>query len=116
RQYRALMKVGCTGCGYCLPCPSGVMIPNCFEEFNRLHMFRGGNEARFLYAMRLGGVLADGRPGYASQCVRCGECLDKCPQRIAIPDVLAQVASEFEGPDLADRVALAQRIFHVEPE
>ena len=36
---RGLMKVGCTGCGYCTPCPSEVAIPNCFDAYNRMNMF-----------------------------------------------------------------------------
>lgn len=113
--YRSLMKVGCTGCGYCMPCASGVMIPLCFEEYNTRHLFGALEEARFRYAFRLSGELADGQPGYASQCVQCGECLDKCPQHIPVPDVLAQVAQEFEGPDLMDRVAAARKIFRIQP-
>lgn len=115
RAYRSLMKVGCTGCGYCLPCASGVMIPLCFEEHNKMHMFGALEEAKFRYAFRMSGELGDGHPGYASQCVQCGECLDKCPQHIPIPDVLAQVAGEFEGPDLMDRVAAARKIFQIRP-
>jgi predicted aldo/keto reductase-like oxidoreductase len=112
--YRELMKIGCTGCGYCMPCPSNVMIPLCFEEYNKLHMFGGLEEGKFRYAFRMSGELIDGQPGYASQCVTCGACLDKCPQHIQIPDMLAQVAAELEGPDLMDRVATARRIFKIE--
>ena len=116
RTYRELMKVGCTGCGYCMPCPSNVTIPLCFEEYNKMHMFGPREEGKFRYALRLSGELVDGQPGYASQCVQCGECLEKCPQQIQIPDMLAQVAAEMEGPELAERVATAQRIFRVEPK
>ena len=73
-------------------------------------------EAKFRYALRLSGELVDGQPGYASQCVQCGECLDKCPQQIPIPDMLAQVAAEMEGPELTERVATARRIFRIEPK
>ena len=38
QKYRELMKIGCTGCRYCMPCPSGVNIPLCFELYNNLYM------------------------------------------------------------------------------
>jgi predicted aldo/keto reductase-like oxidoreductase len=114
--YRKLMKVGCTGCGYCMPCPSNVAIPLCFEEYNAMHMFGAIEEGKFRYALRLSGELVDRQPGYASQCVRCGGCQDKCPQQIPIPDSLAQVAAEMEGPEMAGRVAMARKIFTVEPQ
>ncbi len=112
--YRGLMKVGCTGCGYCMPCPAHVTIPICFEEYNRLHMFGAVEAGKFRYALRMSGDLVDGRPGYASQCVKCGACLEKCPQQIPIPDFLAQVAAELEDADLPNRVSTAQKIFKIE--
>lgn len=114
RKYRELLRVGCTGCGYCMPCPADVMIPSCFDENNRMHMFGQAETSKFIYALRLSGELADGKPGYASQCVECGECLDKCPQQIQIPEVLKLVAEEMEGPELANRVAIARTIFKKE--
>ena len=56
------MKVGCTGCGYCQPCPSGVDIPGSFDLFNAFHTFGKTQEAGFLYVLRAGGVLS-GQPG-----------------------------------------------------
>ena len=55
-KYRELMKVGCTGCQYCMPCPAGVNIPLCFEEYNNLHLVDNPDEERFMYAARLGGL------------------------------------------------------------
>jgi predicted aldo/keto reductase-like oxidoreductase len=114
RKYRELMKVGCTGCGYCLPCPSGVMIPQCFQEYNEMHMFGGEAAAKFRYALRLSGEVTEGGPGFASLCVECGSCLDKCPQQIPIPQALAKVAADMEDPAMKDRVAAARRIFKIE--
>ena len=113
RTYRELMQVGCTGCGYCMPCPSEVMIPICFEEYNRMHLFGAEEEVKSRYAVRMSGELADGQPGYASQCITCGECLDKCPQHIPIPDMLAHVAEEMEGPKLTERLAAARLILRI---
>ncbi|MEG6505242.1 aldo/keto reductase [Nitratidesulfovibrio sp. 1201_IL3209] len=100
-RYRELMKVRCTGCGYCMPCPMGVAIPMCFETYNKMHMFGNIEEGKFLYAMRMSGEIGGEGPGYASQCVACGQCVENCPQHIAIPDVLAELAAELEGPDFA---------------
>jgi predicted aldo/keto reductase-like oxidoreductase len=116
QAYRNLMKVDCTGCGYCMPCPSNVMIPLCFEEYNGTHMFGDIEGGKFRYALRLSGLLVDGQPGYASQCVQCGECIDKCPQRIPIPDTLAFVAAKMEDAGLAERVAIGKRLFEIRPE
>ena len=79
-KYKELMQVGCTGCGYCLPCPMGVKIPNAFELYNTLHMFKDEARAKFSYAVRMGGMSPDDQPAFASLCVQCGECLEKCPQ------------------------------------
>lgn len=100
-KYRELMKVRCTGCGYCMPCPMGVSIPMCFETYNKMHMFGNIQEGKFLYALRMSGEIGGEGPGYASQCVSCGQCMENCPQHIAIPDVLAELAAELEGPDFA---------------
>jgi hypothetical protein len=109
-KYREIMKVACTGCGYCQPCPSGVDIPGVFDVFNAFHTFGKTQEAGFLYALRAGGVLS-GQPGYASLCSRCLDCLEKCPQGLEIPDLLEQVAAEFEGEGLREREAMVRRLF-----
>ena len=90
------------------------MIPICFEEYNTMHAFGGSEATKFRYALRMSGELVDGRPGYASQCVACGACLDKCPQQIAIPDILAQIAEEMEGPEMPKRLEAARKMFKVE--
>jgi len=113
-KYRELMKVGCTGCGYCMPCPAGVDIPGCFDLLNKLSLFGNEAEAGLLYAGRIGGVLRAGVTGYASQCVECGQCLDKCPQSLWIPELLKDVAATFEGPELPGILERARKVFNVE--
>lgn len=111
RKYRELMKAGCTGCRYCMPCPEGVDIPVCFELYNSLHMSGNADEAKFLYAAMLSGVLSAGEPKFASQCVQCEKCLKKCPQHLEIPTLLESVVEELEGSDLEKRVAMAKQAF-----
>jgi predicted aldo/keto reductase-like oxidoreductase len=113
RKYKTLMKVGCTGCGYCMPCPSGVHIPGCFEVYNKMHMFGKVEEAKFLYAIRMSGILGE-TLSYASQCVQCGECLEKCPQDIEIPDFLEMVAEELEDSDLEKRIAIGKKMLNID--
>jgi hypothetical protein len=110
RKYREIMRVGCTGCGYCEPCPSGVDISGSFDLFNAFHTFGRTQEAGFLYALRAGGVMS-GLPAYASLCARCLDCLEKCPQHLEIPDLLEQVAAQFEGEGLKEREAMVRRLF-----
>ena len=114
QAYLRLMKVGCTGCGYCMPCPAHVAIPLCFEEYNRMHMFEDFEGGKFRYAFRLSGDLVDGVTSYASQCVSCGACLKKCPQHIPIPDILRQVTEDMEDAQMPGRVTAARQIFKVE--
>jgi uncharacterized protein len=110
RAYVEIMKVNCTGCGYCQPCPEGVAIPTCFEIYNDLHIFRKKNDAPLMYVLRAGGLTLDG-PGYASQCVECGECLEKCPQGIDIPESLKLVVQDLEKEDLKQLEAIARNMF-----
>ena len=84
KRFREIMKVGCTGCGYCQPCPNGVDIPGSFDVFNACHTFGKVQEAAFLYALRASGVLS-GHPAYASLCARCLECLQEVPARTPHP-------------------------------
>ena len=107
RKYLELMKVGCTGCGYCMPCPEGVQIPVIFEVYNKMQMFGDKERAKIGYALRLSGELTGDPPGFATQCVECGECMEKCPQNLEIIDDLAVVAEELEGPELQDHVKMA---------
>ncbi len=108
--YVDIMKISCTGCGYCQPCPSGVMIPTCFEIYNNIHMFGKTPEAPFMYVARMSG-LTTGNPGYASQCVQCGECVEKCPQDLDIPGYLGEVARELESGDLKQIESMVRRMF-----
>jgi predicted aldo/keto reductase-like oxidoreductase len=82
--YEALSPIPCTDCKYCLPCPSGVNIPRVFEIYNDLMMYGDEDRAQMFYSAFM---QEDER---ADQCIECGECLEKCPQDIEIPDWLAK--------------------------
>ncbi|MBR5571711.1 MAG: aldo/keto reductase [Oscillospiraceae bacterium] len=90
----ARMKVGCTGCGYCMPCPKNVDIPGTFAAYNRRYSdgkFRGLAEYAMCTALRR-------QPTSASNCIGCGKCEQHCPQGLPIREKLKEAASELEGP------------------
>jgi predicted aldo/keto reductase-like oxidoreductase len=94
--YRKLIKVGCTGCAYCMPCPSGVNIPQCFSIYNDYYMGNNSLITRGMYGMMLMGAMGASATD-ASLCRNCGKCQKVCPQKIAIPEELKKVRSTLGG-------------------
>jgi hypothetical protein len=94
--YRGLVKVGCTGCAYCMPCPFGVNIPMCFSIYNDYHIGANRFLTRGMYGAMLMGGLMPARAD-ASLCRQCGKCAKACPQHIAIPDELKNVNRTLGG-------------------
>jgi predicted aldo/keto reductase-like oxidoreductase len=89
------LKVGCTGCGYCMPCPAGVNIPMCFAYYNDRYIY-DDKTTKFHYMGMLAGT-DGGKPTYASLCKNCGKCEQHCPQHIRIPNYLKNVSKEMES-------------------
>lgn len=106
--YNELMVVDCTGCGYCVPCPVGVDIPQCFELYNQKYMFKGSN-ARMLYLGNLGGV-TNNKQAHAGLCNGCGRCANACPQKLDIPLLLKDVSKQMEGRGFNYKVKLGKSI------
>lgn len=90
--YRSRMQVECTTCGYCLPCPNGVAIPDVFSAYNSSTMFDARRTAAMVYRMWVCG----GGHG-ADVCLQCGECEPKCPQHIPIADRLQEAHAHLVG-------------------
>lgn len=90
-RYKELADLYCTGCQYCMPCPSSVNISRCFELYNYLIVYGLEEYARKQYTM----LVKRGQD--ASLCIECGECLDRCPQNIPIPDQMKQVVEAFRS-------------------
>jgi len=87
------IKVSCTGCRYCVPCPTKVFIPEIFAEYNRLAMqgaFEDGKDSEGRVHSENYIKIKEKEHG-ADKCVDCGKCVTLCPQQIAIPKVLLEV-------------------------
>jgi uncharacterized protein len=94
--YAGLMPVSCTGCKYCLPCPHNVAIPQIFEMYNECTMY---NEYRIGIMRYMGGLMGLEENQRASSCQECGECIEKCPQQIPIPDRLKDAHEKLFDPN-----------------
>ena len=86
------VKVGCTGCGYCMPCPKGVDIPGTFRCYNAMYS-EGKKSGRRDY-LQCTAFRKD--TSSASQCISCGKCEKHCPQHIEIRKELKNAAAELE--------------------
>lgn len=88
------VRVGCTGCGYCMPCPQGVDIAGTFANYNRMYS-ENKRKARMDYIMATS--LKKKTSDY-SQCISCGKCEKHCPQHIEIRKELMVAGKELMPP------------------
>ncbi len=84
KAYKRLSPIPCTSCRYCLPCPNKVEIARIFQLYNDAVMYDDARISQMLYS----GPFAFKSDQRADNCVECGECLEKCPQDIDIPEWL----------------------------
>lgn len=85
KKYNELIKVNCTACGYCMPCPFGVNIPKNFSLLNESSMYNDLNGYSFAYNNFMP------EKDRANCCQGCGVCETKCPQNLPIRSHLKEV-------------------------
>jgi len=87
KENQRLSELYCTGCGYCMPCPNGVNIPENFRLMNLHRVWGLTGSARERYTW-----FGPKEPNNlnAGACVECGECEPKCPQKIPIIEQLKE--------------------------
>ena len=81
QAYNSRIKVPCTACNYCMPCPQGVAIPGVFHLYNTANIFDDHNWGIKSYPFI-------NKNNQADKCVKCGICETKCPQQIKIMPAL----------------------------
>lgn len=80
--YEKNIKVRCTACEYCLPCPQDVSIPDIFALYNNIYVYGEEKESKESYKKMIE-LEKD-----VSKCVECGACQSVCPQFLEIIDFL----------------------------
>ncbi|HVP93143.1 MAG TPA: aldo/keto reductase [Acidobacteriota bacterium] len=93
QKYKKLGFIGCTGCRYCMPCDSGVSIPEIIAFVNEFYIKDGSEELKTRYHRHV-------KPeNQAEKCVKCGKCEQRCPQQLPIRDILSRAVWIFEKSD-----------------
>lgn len=98
-QMAGIPTIGCTTCGYCMPCPEGVDIPSNFAFYNKAvtdKMLPLPDPTAADYAERQEAFIRAYRDAIpaekrATTCIDCGVCLPKCPQQIRIPNQMSRL-------------------------
>jgi uncharacterized protein len=90
--YRARTPAACTACGYCMPCPHGVAIPDVLSMYIGGVMFQSRASAGWYR----GQIAGNGHGG--DSCTECGECEPKCPQSVPIRVKLAEAHAFLTTP------------------
>jgi len=111
--FKTYFVVPCTNCGYCMPCPNGVKIPTINRLVNEaaywgtsknpIVLFFYGSLAKTQEELEQKKAAGDEAEGAQTLCIQCGECLEKCPQEINIPDIMEKANLIFrDGKEVSD--------------
>ena len=97
------LRVGCTGCGYCMPCPKGLDIPTRFTHYNKCvnegNVTKDSQDPKYKAARRAYLVSYERtveKVRRADHCTGCGQCNQHCPQRIDIPKEIHRIDAFIE--------------------
>lgn len=72
----------CTGCNYCISkCPKHIKIPRFIHYYEKNTFFDNVNTPDTWF-----NLISEGRA--SEMCINCGKCVEICPQKIDVPDIL----------------------------
>ncbi len=103
----AAVKIGCTGCGYCMPCPKGVDIPGAFRCYNATAIESKAAGRREYFQT----VALRREPPFPSRCVACGRCEARCPQHLPIIRTLKEADRVLRPLHYKAAMAVARKWF-----
>ncbi|MDR1134873.1 MAG: aldo/keto reductase [Clostridiales Family XIII bacterium] len=88
--YNRITPYSCTSCRYCMPCASGVNIPESIQFRNDWEVYNHNDKLTDNFNMFFP------RTERPSNCVECGQCEEKCPQSLSIIKALSETTVIFE--------------------
>ncbi|MBQ0005529.1 MAG: aldo/keto reductase [Clostridiales bacterium] len=78
----------CRGCGYCKPCPMGIEINNCARVGLQIRRTKEAGYFTQAYQEKMEKV---------KDCIKCGQCMSRCPYGLNIPELLEKHYAEYQG-------------------
>ncbi|HPT78669.1 MAG TPA: aldo/keto reductase [Candidatus Atribacteria bacterium] len=91
KAMRSRVKNGCTGCRYCMPCPSGVDIPENFSIWNEYGIYDNIWSTKWRWENQIDDSAK------AKNCIECGKCEEACPQNLSIREDLKTLQAELDA-------------------
>jgi predicted aldo/keto reductase-like oxidoreductase len=86
KDRRELVGSFCRSCGYCMPCPMGIEIPNCARMSQLIRRMPSAPYLTPAWQEKMMQI---------EQCVRCGQCMSKCPYGLDTPDLLQRNLTDY---------------------
>lgn len=87
KEQQELTGEFCRGCGYCMPCPAGIMINQCARMSL---MLRRAPSAGWLSENMQAEMKKIGN------CLECGACIKKCPYELNTPALLKKNYEDYK--------------------
>ena len=88
QEQKELMGEFCRGCGYCMPCPKGIMINQCARMSL---MLRRAPSAAWL------GPDMQAEMKKIEDCMHCGQCMKRCPYELNTPELLRKNYEDYQN-------------------
>ncbi|WP_026368300.1 aldo/keto reductase [Aminiphilus circumscriptus] len=95
--YRSSGTIPCTGCRYCMDCPTGVDIPRVFSLYNHYRKVHSSNPDLAEIVLSNTYYRALNKRERAESCIACGKCVPLCPQGIDIPKTMKEIVDLKNG-------------------
>ena len=87
KDRKELVGSFCRSCGYCMPCPMGIEIPNCARMSQ---LIRRSPSAPYLTPEWQEKMMQ------IEQCVHCNQCKGKCPYGLDTPTLLQENLEDYK--------------------
>ena len=87
KDRKELVGSFCRSCGYCMPCPMGIEIPNCARMSQ---LIRRSPSAPYLTPEWQKKMMQ------IEQCVHCNQCKGKCPYGLDTPTLLQENLADYK--------------------